>query len=327
MANERDIWAPFSEKYKVHEESYEFLRQAMAANMRPYPELGVEKAREQADMRTKYMCGDVEFQGEVSEIIIPSPYSSEGIPASIYKPASSPEIPVILVYFHGGGLVVGTRDMNKGPLKIIAQESGAVVVNVEYRLLPNPDAVMAPFDDAVVATKWVLENKEVVGGKLGSKVGVGGDSAGGQIAASVTNDVTGLDFQILVYPMTDTTLRHESFQEFKKVPGLNEDAIKWFFENSLLHIPDYTTNPRVNAMVRTNTEASPPGLILLAELDPLVGCGLDYAEKLRAAGVSVQVEVIQGVPHAFFSLREIFKTTTQEAYAHVVTFLKKRQQA
>ncbi|XP_059144479.1 ethyl acetate hydrolase-like [Physella acuta] len=326
MANEREIWAPFAERYKVHEESYEFVKQMLASNMRFHPELSVEEARHQAEVRAKLMCGDVEFQGEDTEIIIPSPYSSEGIPASIYKPASSPEIPVILVYFHGGGLVVGSRNLCKGPLKIISQESGAVVVNVEYRLLPNPDAVMAPFDDAVVATKWVLENKEVVGGKSESRVGVGGDSSGGQIAASVTNDVTGLDFQILIYPMTDTTLRHESFREFKNVPVFNGDAIQWLFKNSFHHIPDYTTNPRVNAMVRTNTEASPPGLILLAELDPQVGCGLDYAEKLRAAGVSVQVEVIQGVLHSFFTLRQVFKTKSQEAYAHIVRFLKKCQE-
>ncbi|KAH9502900.1 hypothetical protein Btru_074749 [Bulinus truncatus] len=265
------------------------------------------------------------FMGDKQEIIIPSPYTSEGIPVSIYRPNSIPEVPVIWIYYHGGGLVLCSRETHEEALKVIASRSGIIIVNVEYRLLPNPQSPLAPFDDVVVAAKWVLENKEAVGGKRNSKVGVGGDSAGGQLAASVTNEVQGLDFQILIYPLTDTDSSNPTFEEFKNVPGLNQDAVRWFFQNSLFQIPDYKTNPRINVMARTNTKLSPPALILLAELDPLRGCGLDYAEKLKAAGVDVQCKVVEGVPHAFFTLMGVFPKKTDEAYTEIVNFLKKYQ--
>uniref|UniRef100_A0A2C9M005 Alpha/beta hydrolase fold-3 domain-containing protein n=1 Tax=Biomphalaria glabrata TaxID=6526 RepID=A0A2C9M005_BIOGL len=322
---ERQIWAPFADKYKVHEESYEFVRLMLETGIKPYSELGVDKSREQSRMRSCQFGGSVEFKGEEREIIIPSPYAAEGIPATIYKPDTAPEVPAIFVYYHGGGLVLCSRETHASALKVIASRSGAIIVNVEYRLLPNPESPYAPFDDAAAAAEWVLKNKEAVGGRSDSKVGVGGDSAGGQLTASVTNDVLGLDFQVLVYPLTDTLCKNPTFQEFKNVPGLNSDAIKWFFDNSLLYIPDYKTNPRINVMVRTNTELSPPALVLLAELDPLRGCGLDYAEKLRDAGVSVQCEVVEGVPHAFFTLITVFPTKTNEAYEHVVKFIKQFQ--
>ncbi|BFZ18814.1 hypothetical protein BsWGS_21853 [Bradybaena similaris] len=319
---EQDPWAQFEGKYKIHEEAREFGRLLVASGSKPYSELGVEKSRQQVINLSSALVGKIEFEGEDTEIIVPSPYTSEGIPVSVYKPASRPEVPAILIYFHGGGLVICNRKTHETTAKIIARDSGAIVVNVEYRLLPNPDALYAPFDDAEVVTRWVLENKEVVGGKLNSKVGVGGDSAGGQIAIGVTNEVSGLDFQILVYPLADTALKQDTVQEFKQVLGLNEGALKFFYDNAYNHIPDLLTNPRVNGMARTNTASSPPALIILAELDPLRGGGIEYAEKLRAAGVKVQLEIIEGVPHAFFTLIKVFKTTTAQAYDSIVKFLK-----
>ncbi|KAH9488539.1 hypothetical protein Btru_062189, partial [Bulinus truncatus] len=322
---ERQIWAPFAEKYKIHEESYEFVRLMLAAGKKPQSELGVEKSREIAKKMSKDFGGCAKFDGEQREIIIPSPYSSSGIPATIYKPAFVAEVPVIMIYYHGGGLVLCSRETHEEALKVIASRSGIIIVNVEYRLLPNPQSPQAPFDDVVVAAKWILENKEAVGGKRNSKVGVGGDSAGGQLAASVTNEVQGLDFQILIYPMADTNSSNPTFEEFKNAPGLSRESLNWFFQNSLFQIPDYKTNPRINVMARTNTKLSPPALILLAELDPLRGCGLDYAEKLKAAGVKVQCKVIEGVPHLFFNMMGVFPKKTNEAYTDIVNFLKQYQ--
>uniref|UniRef100_A0A0B7A468 Alpha/beta hydrolase fold-3 domain-containing protein n=1 Tax=Arion vulgaris TaxID=1028688 RepID=A0A0B7A468_9EUPU len=320
-----DLWAPFAQKYKIHEESLEYVRLMLAGGVKTYSELGVENVRKLAESRSLLLTGQIDFDGEDVEIIVPSPYTSEGIPISVYKPSSRPDVPAIWVYFHGGGFVICNRKTHETTAKILARDSGAIVINVEYRLLPDADAPYAPFEDAEVVTKWVLENKEIVGGKLNSKVGVGGDSAGGQIAIGVTNEIPNIDFQILIYPLADTTLSNESVQEFKKVPGLNEDALKFFYENSLLHMPDYQTNPRVNGMVRTNTASSPPALIILAELDPLVGCGIEYTEKLRAAGVKVQLEIIKEVPHSFFTLRNVYKTKSPEAYNHIVKYIKQFQ--
>ncbi|CAG5114653.1 unnamed protein product [Candidula unifasciata] len=321
----QDPWSPFEGKYKIHEESREFARLLISRGSKPYSELGVKKSRLQAESVCSLVAGAIDFDGEETEIIVPSPYTKQGIPVSIYKPASRPEVPSILIYFHGGGMVICSRKTHETTLKIIARDSGAIVLNVEYRLLPDPDAVYAPFEDAEVVTRWVLENKEAVGGKPNSKVGVGGDSAGGQLAIGVTNEVPGLDFQILIYPLADTSLSQDTVREFKQVVGLNEGALKFFFDNAYNHIPDLLTNPRVNGLARTNTASSPPALIILAELDPLTGSGIEYAEKLRAAGVKVQLEIIQGVPHGFFGMRKVYKTTTAQAYDYIVKFLNQFQ--
>ncbi|BFZ18809.1 hypothetical protein BsWGS_21848 [Bradybaena similaris] len=322
---EQDPWTPFEGKYKIHEETKAFWRLLLASRPTPFLELGVEKSKELGLAQFLALSGEIDFEGEDTEIIVPSPYTQEGIPVSVYKPASRPEVPAILIYFHGGGLVICNRKTHETTAKIIARDSGAIVLNVEYRLMPNPDAPYASFDDAEVVTRWVMENKAAVGGKPNSKVGVGGDSAGGQLAISVTNEVPDLDFEILIYPFADTSLSQDTVKEFKQFPGLDENDVKFFIQYGYSQIPDLVTNPRFNGMARTNTASSPPALIILAEFDPLRGCGIEYAEKLRAAGVKVQLEVIKGVTHSFFTLRNVFKTTTAQAYEYIVKFLKQRQ--
>ena len=255
-------------------------------------------------------------------MIVPSPYNPEGIAVSVYKPNSCAANPPILVWFHGGGLVTLNREGYASPLKVIAMESGAIVVNVEYRLLPNKDSPCAPFEDGVTATRWVMSHRTEVGGTEDSKVGVGGDSSGGHITACVTNEVMGLDFQVLIYPVADTTLSQDSFTEFEHIPILSKKSMQWFFENSMDFIPNHEKDPRYNPMARTNTETSPPALFVLAELDVLIGGGLDYAEKLRTAGVPVKCEVVQGAAHAIFLTRAITKTNSAEMYTHIANFLK-----
>lgn len=102
--------------------------------------------------------------------------------------------------------------------------------------------------------------------------------------------------------------------------------VQWFSKHSIDRIPGNVTNPKINGMARTNTELSPPALVLLADLDPLRDSGMAYAEKLRGAGVSVRIVIIEGVPHIFFGLPGVFKTKCEEAYGHVVQFLKELQQ-
>ena len=257
-----------------------------------------------------------------TEMIVPSPYNPEGIAVSVYKPNCCAANPPILVWFHGGGLVTLNREGYASPLKVIAMESEAIVVNVEYRLLPNKDSPCAPFEDGVTATRWVMSHRTEVGGTEDSKVGVGGDSSGGHITACVTNEVMGLDFQVLIYPVADTTLSQDSFTEFEHIPILSKKSMQWFFENSMDFIPNHEKDPRYNPMARTNTETSPPALFVLAELDVLIGGGLDYAEKLRTAGVPVKCEVVQGAAHAIFLTRAITKTNSAEMYTHIANFLK-----
>ena len=269
--------------------------------------------------------GTVDFAGVTTEMTLPSPHDPEGIAVTVYKPKSCVKNPAILIYFHGGGLVLCTRQCRDATMKVIAMESGSIVVNSSYRLLPNKDSPCAPFEDGVAVTRWVMANKTVVGGTESSKVGVGGDSSGGHITAVITNDITDLDFQILVYPVADTSLSQESCREFEDLPILDMKTMRWIIDNSMAYIPNHAKDPRYNPMARTNTELSPPALFVLAELDPLVGGGLEYAEKLRTAGVPVQCEVLKGVTHDVFICRTVMKTMSAKAYSLVVDFLKKFQ--
>lgn len=235
--------------------------------------------------------------------------------------------PAILIYFHGGGLVIGSLDTHDGAMRIIAQKSGAIVIFVSYRLLPSETNKTAPFDDATIAVKWVLDNRKSVSGHADSKVGVGGDSAGGHLTTSVMNEIEPgrIDFQILVYPMTDISRKHDSFREFEMCPGLTKASIDWFFENSIAQIPDAISNPRINPIARKNIHLSPPALMIVAEMDALRDVGTEYAKKLIESGVDVKLEVISGVPHAFFQLPGVFKASCEYAYETVATFIQRFQ--
>ncbi|KAK6968098.1 carboxylesterase NlhH [Biomphalaria glabrata] len=320
-----DPWAEIAQTHTVHQESHDFVEKLNAMGAKRMADLTPDGAKKQFEELALKLSGEIEFDGEVFEVNIPSPNSPEGIPATIYKPSSRPETPAIFLYFHGGALVFFSRRSHETCLKTIARDSGAIVVSVEYRLLGEEVDPLAPFDDVVQAAKWLLENKEAVGGRPESKVGVGGDSSGGQLAICVTNDVPGFDFQVLVYPNCDLSYEHASIQEFANAPCLGEKDIEWACKYSLDLIPGCITDPRTNSMARTNTEQSPPALVLLAEIDPIRDCGMAYAEKLRAAGVSVRIIVIEGVPHIFFTFPGIFKSKCEEAYGHVVQFIKEYQ--
>ncbi|KAH9502899.1 hypothetical protein Btru_074746 [Bulinus truncatus] len=319
-------WDEIVKNHPVHPETYDFVEKLKALGAKPMHALTPGEARQQFDEIATHLSGEVEFDGEVSDITVPSPHSSDGIPVTVYKPANRPEAPAIVVYFHGGALIFFNRKSYETCLKTIARDSGAIVLNVEYRLITEDSGdPMAPFDDVVQVTKWVLENKEAVGGRPESKVGVGGDSAGGQLAICVTNEVQGLDFQVLVYPNADLSYEHPSLQEFSSAPVLGEKDVEWCCQNAVDRISGCITDPRINGMVRTNTEQSPPALVLLAEIDPIRDCGMAYAEKLRGAGVSVRIVVIEGVTHMFFGLPGSFKSKCEEAYGHVVQFIKEFQ--
>ncbi|RUS89791.1 hypothetical protein EGW08_002494 [Elysia chlorotica] len=323
METAKALWAPFANKYSIHEETYQLQLKLMELGNRPYYMIGIDEAREQSNRTAEVIQGTVDFRGVETEMTVPSPHDPSGIPVTVYKPETCADSPTIFIFFHGGGLVVGCRQNVSNSMRVIARDSGSIVVNASYRLLPNAQAPCAPFEDGIAVTRWVMANKTAVGGTISSKVGVGGESSGGHITACVTNEVMGLDFQVLVYPVADMNLSQPSVVEFESVPILDRKTILWFSENSLAHIPGHETDPRYNPMARTNTELSPPALLVLAELDPLLSCGLDYAEKLRTAGVPVQCEIVRGVPHTVFISRDVTKTVSAQIYDYIVNFIKK----
>ncbi|XP_059170342.1 carboxylesterase NlhH-like [Physella acuta] len=316
-----DAWRWWSGKYTLHPETLASTQRIMDLGLQPFHMTSLEKARENVPV----LCRDgdyvIPFDGTVRTLKVPSSEVKAGIPIIVYKPSDCPKDPVIFIYFHGGGLVIVSPPSFDCCMKSLANKTKAVMVLVDYRLLPCPENPLAPFDDCLTVTKWVLENKELVGGSKNSKVGVGGDSAGGQITCSVLNDVQGVAFQVLVYPVTDLTCNLPSFDEFRDIPAFNTLSMDAMFDVFVPHIPGAATNPRVNPSARKNLQSSPPTLVLTADLDPSKDWAVAFAKKMRDAGVKVKEVNYEGVPHAFFSIVADYPTTSTKAHDDVAKFI------
>lgn len=221
------------------------------------------------------------------------------VPVRVYTPSGQGPLPALL-YFHGGGFTGGSIDGGDLRCRVLAEWAGVVVVNVGYRLAPaNP--FPAAVDDAYGTTAWVINEAA----KLGvdpNRVAVGGDSAGGNLAAVITHLAKArslrLAFQYLVYPATGLAGDTASRREFGKGYGLDIPAGPPATEYLQGHDP---ADPLASPLRNTDFSGLPPAFIATAECDPLRDEGEAYAEKLRAAGVSVQCKRYEGMIHAFAS--------------------------
>ncbi|KAH3848254.1 esterase LipI-like [Dreissena polymorpha] len=314
----------FIKKYNPHAETVQFLKARAEDGVPPYFEIGVERARLESIKASEKYGGKIDFDGADTELFVPSPHCSDGIPVSVYFPVAcqGDATPTILVYFHGGGNVVGCRQTHETICKILARDAQCIVVNVEYRRGPE-HRFPANNDDAKCVVQWVAENKHAVGGGSGSKLGVAGDSAGGRIAAVVSYDARDLiDFSVLVYPNTTMHFNYPSIEEFREGPGLSYKLLQWFMGNYLTGEED-RNDPRASVLLREDCSNLPPTLIIVAQLDPLRDGCYAYATKLKAAGVEVEVRTIQGVLHAFWSLTGAYLETGKEAQGYAIQFIRK----
>ncbi|XP_059170339.1 ethyl acetate hydrolase-like [Physella acuta] len=314
-------WLQWSRKYKIHPETLASTQRIMDLGLKPLYQTTLEEARENVAMECRDGEDVVPFNGTVKEMMIPCTEVKTGIPVTVYKPSDCPADPIIFIYFHGGGLVMVHTNSFDCCMKSLAKKTKAIMVIPEYRLLPCTENPMAPFDDCLAVTKWVMKNKEKVGGSKNSKVGLGGDSVGGQLTCSVLNDVQGVAFQVLVYPVIDLTCNLPSHQEFKEIPAFNTLTMEAMFKLYVPHIPGAATNPRVNPSAMKNLQSSPPAMVIMAELDPLRDWGVAFAKKLRDAGVKVKEMTYEGVPHWFFSRVADYPTMSAKAHDEVAKFV------
>jgi acetyl esterase len=223
-------------------------------------------------------------------------------PDRVYYPSDSTQLPV-LVWFHGGGWVLGDLDSTEFNCRRLANDVGCVVVSVDYRLAPEtpfPGAI----DDCFAATAWVAE----FAGELGidaRRIAVGSDSAGGNLAACVAyrarTSGPPLMFQLLVYPATDAVFDRPSYKQNAKGYLLTRDAIQWFWD---CYVPNSADRqPPLAAPLRAaDLTGLPPALILTAEFDPLRDEGEAYGAALAAAGVAAETQCYQGMIHDFFNM-------------------------
>lgn len=223
------------------------------------------------------------------------------VPARLYAPAHD-RLPV-LVYFHGGGFTVGSIATHDTLCRVLAARSGCAVVSVDYRLAPEHKFPTAA-DDAWDAVRFVAREGNALG-LDGSRLAVGGDSAGGTLAAvcavMARDERLAIALQLLFYPGTTAHQDTASHRRFACGPLLDETLIAWFF-GQYVRTPADRDDWRFAPLNADDVEGVAPAWIGLAEADPLVDEGIAYADKLRAAGVPVDLEIYRGVIHEFVKM-------------------------
>jgi acetyl esterase len=246
----------------------------------------------------------------VEALAIPAPHGS--IPARIYTPKTLRQaggLAPCLVFFHGGGWVIGDLDSHDVVCRKLADEGQLTVISVDYRLAPE-HKFPAAVDDAIAATKWIADNSAKLGIDA-SRLSVGGDSAGGNLAAVVAiaardGDGPAIAGQVLIYPATDFAMTHPSHSEPETSILLTHSVIKWFrdhYLNGAADVHDWRASP-----VRAGTLIGlPPAYVLTAGADPLRDEGDEYANRLRQAGVAVTWRHFPGQFHGFFTMGKLLQ--------------------
>ncbi|WIX81220.1 alpha/beta hydrolase [Amycolatopsis carbonis] len=251
----------------------------------------------------------------VRDVVIPSGDAS--LDATLYAPAGLPEPSGLLVFFHGGGWVVGSRATHDNAARYLAKHAGVRVLSVEYRMAPE-HPFPTPFEDALAAFDYAHANAAELGADA-DRIAVGGDSAGGNLSAALTLAAARRGgpapaFQLLIYPAVDFTTRRRSREIFAEKLFLTDESMTWF-EGHYVPAGTDKADPRLSPLVATDHSGLPPAFIMTAGFDPLRDEGEAYAEKLREAGVSVAVSRQPDLIHGFLNFTGVgsrFREATAE---------------
>lgn len=263
-------------------------------------ELSVEDARRELEEASNILAPHPRVLDRIEERKIPGPHGP--IPIRTYVPLWHRRPAGALVFFHGGGFVLGSLDSHDAPCRVLADSAQVIVIAVDYRLAPEhkfPCAV----DDALAAFRWVAANAASLGIDP-ARIGVGGDSAGGNLAAVVAQQTRGdairPAMQLLIYPATDWTMTAPSHETMGRGFFLERETMIWF-RNHYLRGPDDVRDPRASPLFATDFRDLPPAFVATAGFDALRDEGEAYAKKLEAAGVPVTYYCYPGLFHGFFS--------------------------
>ena len=265
--------------------------------------------------------------GAVRELAAEGPAGP--IPMRLYRPKgvlASTALPV-LVFFHGGGWVIGDMETHDVLCRQLTAGAEISVVNVDYRLAPE-HKFPAAVDDAWAATKWVVAHAAELGVDA-RRVAVGGDSAGGNLAAVVAlmardAGAPSIGLQVLIYPVTDVGGETGSYTEFADGFMLTRDSMRWFIAH---YAPDKAAKLdwRVSPLRASSLAGVAPAVVVTAGFDPLRDEGDTYARKLREAGVPVDAMCYGGMIHGFMPMGRLIETGNR-AVAHVAASLRQALQ-
>ncbi|MEI7872003.1 MAG: alpha/beta hydrolase [Alphaproteobacteria bacterium] len=227
-----------------------------------------------------------------------------------YRPlGAKPGLLPTLIYYHGGGFVIGNIETHDSTCRRVANKSGCQVISIDYRLSPE-HPFPAPIDDGVASFRHIRDNAELFGADV-ERIAVGGDSAGGAIAAVVCqlcrdSGETGPAFQMLIYPATDSSKESASRQAFAEGYFLSKPLMEWFWEAYVPEDMDLA-DLRLSPLLAKDFSGLPPAFVLTAGYDPLRDEGRAYADKLIDAGVKTTYVNYPGTIHGFFSMTRFLK--------------------
>lgn len=273
---------------------------AMEAQGAPdFAQLSVSQARDMANLFKQMQCPPVQV-ASVGDRTVPGPAGA--LPIRIYTPHGSPQ--GLLVYFHGGGWVIGNIEIADAPCRALAEATGCVVVSTQYRLAPE-SAYPAAAEDCYAVTQWVADHQAELGTEQKGVV-VCGDSAGGNLAAVVAlmaRDRGGpaIAFQALIYPVTSLEFDTPSYEENAAGYLLTADTMRWFRDHYVPREQD-RREPYASPALAPDHSGLPPAFIATAEFDPLRDEGENYGELLNEAGVTATVKRYDGQIHGIFWL-------------------------
>ncbi len=262
----------------------------------------VEAARRAMDEDVDAVAPDKADMATERDVLVPTPSGS--MRARIYGPKTARGAPGVLVYFHGGGFVTGSITSHDAPLRVLAHESGVVVAAIEYRLGPE-HMFPAAIDDALAAYAWAREHASDFGASS-ARVGVGGDSAGGNMAAVVchlarSKNLASPTHQLLIYPAIDWSRACKSHETFKTGFYLEEERTFWY-EKRYLHNLGERDDPRASPLRFGDFAKLAPATIVTAGFDVLRDEGKQYAEALSRGGNAVDFCCETSLIHGFFNL-------------------------
>ena len=275
----------------------EVLRRQEEAGLPPVEELGPQALRANMTALAPQLFGAVDEMHAVEDCDL------AGVPVRIYRPAESEEPSTGLVYYHGGGLVIGSIETHDGLTRALARRAGCVVISVGYRLAPE-HPFPAALEDAWAAARYVLENAASLGLDA-ERIGVGGDSMGGTLAAIVARKGrdAGLPFatQLLLYPATTSRTDAPSYSLYSSGYGLTRNAMGWYWEQ-YLGASDGSTNPDISPAAVTDLRRLPRAIVVTAEADVLRDEAETYAQRMFLAGVETEGYRYDGMIHGFLRL-------------------------
>jgi acetyl esterase len=288
---------------ELHPQIREVLKVMAEAGLRPIEEMTPAEAREQMEATARARKAEPLAVGKVEERVILGPDGM--LRVRLYWPQPSAASVPAIVYFHGGGHVIGSLDTHDFVARNLCGGTGAMVASVDYRMGPE-HKFPAAVDDCFAALEWVHANAASLGADP-LRLGVHGDSAGGNLAAVVAllaRDAGGpqLRLQSLVYPITDYGLVGASYDKYASGYGiLTKQAMVWFRAHYLRN-PDDASDWRASPIRAASLAGVAPAIIITAECDVLHDDGERYAEALRRAGVPLEYKEFPGMIHAFLGM-------------------------